>query len=213
MVKALGREWNDDAGTGRLTSSGDNGALTVGDGGAAQLAQDLGNGRYSLTFELDGTDLPADARVAIGFGANALRATGGKFTLGPSQTEVELPKAYVKRTVVFDVKKDAISIELQGAAGNTLAQAESPRVNKLSSLLDVSCLQAGGKILVVSAFDFKAAAAPPQPPKPPQPKPPVQPPVSEPPKPPKPVEQAAYKGSSTSALAWVQDHERLLWDV
>lgn len=208
MVKALGREWSDDSGNGRLSSAGDNGALTVGDGGAAQLAQDLGDGRYSLTFELDGNDLPDDAKLVVGFGANALRATGGKFTLGPSQTEVELPKAYVKRTVVFDVKKDAISIELQGAAGNTLATAESPRVNKVSSLLDVSFMQAGGKILVVSAFEFKAAAVP-QPPQPPQPKPPV----PEPHKPPKPEEKTTYKGFSTSALAWVQDHERLLWDM
>lgn len=205
MVKALGHEWNDDAGNGKLSSAGDNGALTVGDGGAAQLTQDLGNGRYSLTFELDGNDLPDDAKLAIGFGANALRATGGKFTLGPSGTEAELPKAYVKRTVVFDVKKDTVRLELQGAAGNTLATAESPRVNKFSSLLDVSFMQAGGKILVVSAFDFKLPQ-PPQPPQPPTPQP-------KPAKPPKPVEQATYKGSSTSALAWAQDHARLLWDL
>lgn len=208
MVKALGHEWNDDVGNGRLSSAGDNGALTVGDGGAAQLTQDLGDGRYSLTFELDGNDLPSDAKLAIGFGANSLRATGGKFTLGPSQTEVELPKAYVKRTVVFDVKKDTVRMELQGAAGNTLATAESPRVNKVSSLLGISFMQAGGKILVVSGFEFKAAAVP-QPPQPPQPKPPA----PEPHKPPKPAEQATYKGTSTSALAWVQDHERLLWNV
>lgn len=200
MVKALGREWNDDAGNGRLSSAGDNGALTVGDGGAAQLAQDLGNGVYRLTFELDGNDLPADAKLTVGFGANALRAAGGKFTLGPSKAEVELPKAYVKRTVVFDVKKDAISIELQGAAGDTLAVAESPRVNKFSSLLDVSFMQAGGKILVVSGFEFKAAAVP-------------QPPQPLTPRPPKPEEKTTYKGSSTSALAWAQDQERLLWDV
>ena len=209
MVKALGREWNDDAGNGRLSSAGDNGSLTVGDGGAAQLAQDLGNGRYSLTFELDGNDLPGDAKLTIGFGANALRATGGKFTLGPSATEVELPKAYVKRTVVFDVKKDTIRIELQGAAGNTLASAESPRVNKVSSFLDVSLMQAGGKILVVPAFSYEGANQPGPPPV----QPPMPQPGPRPNKPPKPVEQASYKGFSSSALAWAQDQERLLWDL
>ena len=206
MPKALGYEWNDDAGNGRLSSAGDNGALTVGDGGAAELSQQLGEGRYTLTFELDGNDLPDDAKLLIGFGANALKATGGKFTLGPSATEVELPKAYVKRTVVFDVAKDTISIELQGPGANTLARNESPRVNKFSSSLSVSLLQAGGKILVVSAFSFEKAAQP----KPPQP---PQPPAPRPPKPPRPEEKASYKGFSTSALAWAQDQERLLWDV
>lgn len=206
MPKALGYEWNDDAGNGRLSSAGDNGALTVGDGGAAELSQQLGEGRYALTFELDGNDLPDDANLLIGFGANALKATGGKFTLGPSAAapEVELPKAYVKRTVVFDVAEDTVSIELQGPAANKLASEESPRVNKFSSSLSVSFMQAGGKILVVSSFSFEKAA---------QPKPPVQPPVPRPPKPPKPEEKSSYKGFSTSALAWAQDQERLLWDV
>lgn len=205
MPKALGYEWNDAAGNGRLSSAGYNGALTVGDGGAAELSQSLGDGRYTLTFELDGNDLPDDAKLLIGFGENALKATGGKFTLGPSAAapEVELPKAYVKRTVVFDVSKDTVSIELQGPAANKLASAISPRVNNFSSSLSVVLMQAGGKILVVSAFSFEKAD---------QPQPP-QPPVPRPPKPPKPEEKAFYKGSSTSALAWAQDQQRLLWDV
>lgn len=212
MPKALGYEWNDDAGSGKLTAASDNGALTVGDGGAAELSQQLGEGRYSLTFELDGNGLPDDAKLLIGFGANALKATGGKFTLGPSATEVELPKAYVKRTVVFDVAKDTIGIELQGPAANTLARSKSPRDNKSSSSLSISLMQAGGNILVVSAFSFErdAQSTPPQPPKPPTP---AQPPTPRPSKPPRPEEKASYTGFSTSALAWAQDQGRLLWDV
>lgn len=210
MVKALGHTWDDDAGNGKLSSSGDNGSLTVASGGAALLADDLRLGTYTLTFELDGNDLPAGTALNVGFSGNVLKtnATATAFVLAPSQTEVELPKAYVKRTVVFDVKEKTVSIELQGPAGNKLASDTSPRTNDNSVQMGVSFLNAGEKILVVSAFEYKPAVAP----QPPQPKPPM-PQPSPNPRPPKPVEQASYRGSSTSALAWAQDHERLLWDL
>lgn len=208
MVKALGHTWDDDAGNGKLSSSGDNGSLTVASGGAALLADDLRLGTYTLTFELDGNDLPVGTALNVGFSGNALKtnAAATAFVLAPSQTEVELPKAYVKRTVVFDVKEKTISIELQGAAGNKLASDTSPRTNENSVQLGVSFLNAGEKILVVSAFEYKPVAAP-------QPKPPTPKPEPRPDKPPKPTEQASYKGFSSSALAWAQDQERLLWDL
>ena len=212
MVKALGRVWDDDSGSGKLSSSGDNGSLTVASGGAAVLTDDLRLGTYSLTFELDGNDLPAGTALHIGFSGNALKTQGGKFVLSPSATEVELPHAYVKRTVVFDVKEKTVAIELQGPAGNKLASDTSPRTNENSIQLEVSFFNAGEKILVVSAFEYKAAAQP-QPPRPPQPPTPQPGPSPRPNKPPRPVEQASYRGSSTSALAWAQDSERLLWDL
>ena len=203
-MKALGYTW-DDAGNGKMSSSGDNGSLTLSSEGAAVLTDDLRLGTYSLTFELDGTDLPAGTALNVGFSGNALKtnATATAFVLAPSATEVELPKAYVKRTVVFDVKEKTVSIELQGPAGNKLASDTSPRTNENSIQLCVSFTNAGEKILVVSAFDYK----------PPQPQMPQPGPSPRPNKPPKPVEQASYVGSSTSALAWAQDHERLLWDL
>lgn len=209
MVKALGHDWDDDAGNGKLSSSGDNGSLTVASGGAALLADDLRLGTYTLTFELDGNDLPAGTALNIGFSGNALKTKDGKFVLLPSTTEVELPKAYVKRTVVFDVKEKAVSIELQGPAGNKLASDTSPRTNENSLQLGVSFTNAGEKILVVSGFSYERANQPGQPPV----QPPMPQPGPRPNKPPKPVEQASYKGFSVSALAWAQDQERLLWDM
>ncbi len=207
MVKALGHNWDDDAGTGNLSSSGDNGSLTVANGGAAVLTDDLGNGKYSLTFEIDANDLPVDAAIIVGFNSNAVKTKDGKFVLSPSTTEVDLPKAYVKRTIDFTLTEADVEIELKGPAGASLAKDKSPRSNMHSAQLGVSLMKADGKILVVSAFDFEKANRPAQPPRPPQP------PAPRPPKPPKPEEQASYKGSSTSALAWAQDQERLLWDV
>lgn len=207
MVKALGHNWDDDAGTGKLSSSGDNGSLTVASGGAAVLTDDLGNGKYSLTFEIDANDLPADAEIIVGFNSNAVKTKDGKFVLQPSMTEVELPKAYVKRTIDFTLTDSDVEIELKGPAGASLAKDKSPRSNVHSAQLGVSLMKAEGKILVVSAFAFEKANRPAQPPRPPQP------PAPRPPKPPKPEEQASYKGSSSSALAWAQDQERLLWDV
>lgn len=207
MVKALGREWDDDAGAGNLSSSGDNGSLTVASGGAAVLSEDLREGVYSLTFEIDANDLPEAAELIIGFDGNALKTQGGKFVLAPSVTSVDLPKAYVKRTVDFRVTASDVEIELKGPVGALLAKDKSPRTNTNHIQLGVSLMKADSKILVVSAFSFEKANQPAQPPRPPQP------PVPRPPKPPKPEEQASYKGSSTSALAWAQDQERLLWDV
>lgn len=207
MVKALGREWDDDAGSGKLSSSGDNGSLTVASGGAAVMSEDLREGVYSLTFEIDANDLPEAAELIIGFDGNALKMQGGKFVLAPSVTSVDLPKAYVKRTVDFRVTTSDVEIELKGPAGASLAKDKSPRTNTNHIQLGVSLMKADSKILVVSAFSFEKANQPAQPPRPPQP------PAPRPPKPPKPVEQASYKGSSTSALAWAQDQERLLWDV
>ena len=208
MVKALGREWDDDAGTGKLSSSGDNGSLTVASGGAAALSEDLREGVYSLTFEIDANDLPEAAALIVGFDGNALKTQGGKFVLAPSATSVDLPKAYVKRTVDFKVTSSDVEIELKGPAGASLAKDKSPRTNTNHVQLGVSLMNADEKILVVSAFSFEKDTPPAQPPRPPQP--PAQP---RSPKPPKPEEQAQYKGSSTSALAWAQDQERLLWDV
>ena len=204
MVKALGHNWDDDAGTGKLSSSGDNGSLTVASGGAAIMTDDLGNGKYSLTFEIDANDLPADAEIIAGFNSNAVKTKDGKFVLSPSTTEVDLPKAYVKRTIDFTLTDTDVEIELKGSAGASLAKNKSPRSNVHSVQLGVSLMKAEGKILVVSAFSFEKDNQPAQPPRPPTPRPP---------KPPKPEEQALYKGSSTSALAWAQDQERLLWDV
>lgn len=207
MVKALGHNWDDDAGTGNLSSSGDNGSLTVASGGAAILTDDLGNGKYSLVFEIDANDLPADAEIVVGFNSNAVKTKDGKFVLSPSTTEVDIPKAYVKRTIDFTLTDADVEIELKGPAGVLLAKDKSPRSNVHSAQLGVSLTKADGKILVVSAFSFGEANHPAQPPRPPQP------PAPRPPKPPKPEEQASYKGSSSSALAWAQDQERLLWDV
>lgn len=209
MVKALGHNWDDESGSGNLSSSGDNGSLTVASGGAAVLTDDLGNGTYSLTFEIDANDLPADALISVGFNSNAVTTKDGKFVLSPSTTEVELPKAYVKRTIDFTLTDTDVEIELKGPAGASLAKNKSPRSNVHSAQLGVSLMNAEGKILVVSAFAFEKANQPPQP-KPPSPQ---QPPAPRPPKPPKPEEQASYKGASSSALAWAQDQERLLWDV
>lgn len=204
MVKALGREWDDDAGSGNLSSSGGNGSLTVASGGAAVLSEDLREGVYSLTFEIDANDLPEAAELIIGFDGNALKTQGGKFVLAPSTTSVDLPKAYVKRTVDFRVTALDVEIELKGPAGASLAKDKSPRTNTNHIQLGVSLMKADSKILVVSAFSFEKINQPAQPPQPPTPRPP---------KPPKPEEQASYKGSSSSALAWAQDQERLLWDV
>lgn len=204
MVKALGHNWDDDAGSGNLSSSGDNGSLTVASGGAAVMTDDLGNGKYSLTFEIDANDLPVDAEIIVGFNSNAVKTKGGKFVLSPSTTEVELPKEYVKRTIDFTLTDTDVEIELKGPAGASLANDKSPRSNVHSAQLGVSLMKADGKILVVSAFSFEKANQPAQPPRPPQPPAP---------RPPKPEEQASYKGSSSSALAWAQDQERLLWDV
>jgi hypothetical protein len=208
MVKALGHEWDDEAGSGKLSSSGDNGSLTVASGGAAVLSEDLREGLYSLTFEIDANDLPEAAALVVGFDGNALKTQGGKFVLAPSTTSVDLPKAYVKRTVDFKVTASDVEIELKGPAGVPPAKDKSPRTNTDYIQLGVSLMNADEKILVVSAFGFEKATTPAQPPRPPQP--PAQP---RPPKPPRPEEQASYKGSSTSALAWAQDQERLLWDV
>lgn len=210
MVKALGHNWDDDAGTGNLSSSGDNGSLTVASGGAAVLTDDLGNGKYSVTFEIDANDLPADAEIIVGFNSNAVKTKDGKFVLSPSTTEVDIPKAYVKRTIDLTLTDADVEIELKGPAGASLAKDKSPRSNVHSAQLGVSLMKADGKILVVSAFAFEKANQPAQPPRPPQPPAPRPP---KPPKPPKPEEQASYKGSSSSALAWAQDQERLLWDV
>lgn len=210
MVKALGHNWDDDAGTGNLSSSGDNGSLTVASGGAAVLTDDLGNGKYSVTFEIDANDLPADAEIIVGFNSNAVETKDGKFVLSPSTTEVDIPKAYVKRTIDLTLTDADVEIELKGPAGASLAKDKSPRSNVHSAQLGVSLMKADGKILVVSAFAFEKANQPAQPPRPPQPPAPRPP---KPPKPPKPEEQASYKGSSSSALAWAQDQERLLWDV
>lgn len=210
MVKALGHNWDDDAGTGNLSSSGDNGSLTVASGGAAVLTDDLGNGKYSVTFEIDANDLPADAEISVGFNSNAVKTKDGKFVLSPSTTEVDIPKAYVKRTIDLTLTDADVEIELKGPAGASLAKDKSPRSNVHSAQLGVSLMKADGKILVVSAFAFEKANQPAQPPRPPQPPAPRPP---KPPKPPKPEEQASYKGSSSSALAWAQDQERLLWDV
>lgn len=207
MVKALGHNWDDDAGTGKLSSSGDNGSLTVASGGAAILADDLGNGKYSLTFEIDANDLPADVLINVGFNGNAVTTKDGKFVLSPSTTEVELPKAYVKRTIDLTLTDADVEIELKGPAGASLAKDKSPRSNVHSAQLGVSLMKAEGKILVVSAFSFEKANQPKPPPAPPRP------PAPRPPKQPKPEEQASYKGSSSSALAWAQDQERLLWDL
>lgn len=211
MVRALGHDWDDEAGTGKLSSSGDNGSLTVASGGAAVLTDDLGNGKYSLTFEIDANDLPADALINVGFDGNAVKTKDGKFVLSPSTTEVELPKAYVKRTIDFTLTDADVEIELKGPAGASLGKNKSPRSNIHSAQLGVSLMKADGKILVVSAFSFEKADQPKPPPA--QPPRPPQPPAPRPPKPPRPEEQASYKGSSTSALAWAQDQERLLWDV
>lgn len=207
MVRALGHNWDDESGSGNLSSSGDNGSLTVASGGAAVLTDDLGNGKYSLTFEIDANDLPVDAEINVGFDGNAVKTKDGKFVLSPSTTEVELPKAYVKRTIDFTLTDADVEIELKGPAGASLAKDKSPRSNVHSAQLGVSLMKAEGKILVVSAFSFEKADQQAQPPRPPQP------PAPRPLKPPKPEEQASYKGSSTSALAWAQDQERLLWDV
>lgn len=211
MVKALGHNWDDESGSGNLSSSGDNGSLTVASGGAAVLTDDLGNGKYSLTFEIDANDLPADALINVGFNGNAVMTKDGKFVLSPSTTEVELPKAYVKRTIEFTLTDADVEIELKGPAGASLAKDKSPRSNVHSAQLGVGLMKADGKILVVSAFAFEKANQPKPPPA--QPPRPPQPPTPRPPKPPKPEEQVSYKGSSSSALAWAQDQERLLWDV
>lgn len=211
MVRALGHNWDDESGSGNLSSSGDNGSLTVASGGAAVLTDDLGNGKYSLTFEIDANDLPVDAEIIVGFDSNAVKTKDGKFILSPSTTEVELPKAYVKRTIDLTLTDTEVEIELKGPAGASLANDKSPRSNVHSAQLGVSLMKAEGKILVVSAFSFEKADQPKPPPA--QPPRPPQPPAPRPPKPPRPEEQASYKGSSTSALAWAQDQERLLWGL
>ena len=201
MVKALGHEWDDDNGKGLLSSSGDNGHLTIADGGAAVLSDDLKEGVYSLTFEIDANDLGPDAEAFIGFSSNAVKLKGGKVQVGSSPgSTVDTSPAYVKRQVVFEAGKDTVKTTLKNADGVVLKTAEDTRANKFGLQLSLHLSGATGKILVVSAFSFEKVSTP----QPPQPKPS---------KPPKPEERASYKGSSTSALAWAQDHERLLWDV
>jgi hypothetical protein len=207
MVKALGHEWDDEAGSGNLSSSGDNGSLTIASGGAAVMTDDLGLGTYTLTFEIDANDLSDVAALIVGFDGNSVKTQGGKFVLAPSATEVELPKAYVKRTAVFTVTDADVEIELKGPAGASLGKNKSPRTNTSHVQLGVSLMKADNKILVVSAFEF-SPASPTTPPKPP-----AQPPTPKPPKPTKPAAQASYKGSSTSALAWLQDVRLAVWDL